>query len=170
MVVGRDEVHSTLEPVSQQPRYQAEQWNPLASDPGKQIAIDDGKQRIENGDNGGLEVAPQNDFDRQNTQVHHVLAQRLSAKTKGGIIIGLILLIILGAILGGVLGSRHDKSSETASPTSLSHSSAPSPSSSSAPSPSSSSAPSPSVTSTQRKIAAVSFISQLSRPNYTSRV
>ncbi|MCJ1429008.1 hypothetical protein MMC29_006921 [Sticta canariensis] len=166
MVVDRDEVHSTLEPVPQQSRYQAEQRNPLPSDPGKQIAldpgkqiaIDGGKQCIEN-DNGGLEVAPQNDFDRQNTQVHHVLAQRLSAKTKGGMI-GLILLIILGvliilgAILGGLLGSRRDKGSETASSTSLSNSSA----------------PSPSVTPTQRKIAAVSFIPQLSGSNYTSRV
>lgn len=152
MVAGSDQGHSTLELVSQHPRYQAEteQWKPLPCDPGKQVALDGGKQWIEHGDKGDLEVAPKEDFDPHKTHARNVLAQRLS-KRRWIIIGGIIgLILILGAVLGGVLGSRH-KSSGTASLTS--------PSNSSAPSPSNSSAPSPSVTPTQRNIAAVSFAS-----------
>lgn len=58
MVAGGDDdqAHSTLEVVSQQSRYhEAQQGNPLPSDPGKQVVPDGGKQLIEN--NGELEVA-----------------------------------------------------------------------------------------------------------------
>ena len=153
MAVGRDRAHSTLEAVSQQ-RLPFDQEKQLAVDKGKQLAVDGGKQWIGNEVNGGLEVALQENNDGQNTQVRHVLAQRLSARRwiMFGGMIGL--LVVLGSVLGGVLGSRHH-SSETASSTNSSASSlSVTPTSSS-----SSSAPSPSVTPIQRNIAAVSFIS-----------
>ncbi|MCJ1429656.1 hypothetical protein MMC29_007571 [Sticta canariensis] len=171
MAVGRDQAHSTLEAASQQrlPFDQERQLAvdggaQLAVDEGKQLALDGGKQWIGNEVNGELEVASQENIDRQNTQVHHVLAQRPSARR--WIVLGGItgLIVILGAVLGGVLGSRH-KSSVTASSTSPSNSST-SPSNSST-SPSNPSAPSPSVTPTQRNIAAVSFTSNSAN---TSRV
>lgn len=151
MVAGSDQAHSTLELVSQQPRSQAEaeQWKPLPSDPGKQVALDDGKQWVEHGDNGDLQVAPKEDFDPHKTHARNVLTQRPSKRSWRWIIIGGIvgLVLVLGAVLGGVLGSRH-KTSGTAS-------SGKAPSTS----PSNSSTPSPSVTPSQRNIAAVSFAS-----------
>ncbi|MCJ1466787.1 hypothetical protein MMC07_005407 [Pseudocyphellaria aurata] len=109
MATGRDQAHSLLEPVTQQPQYEAEQLEPLTNDPEKQVAIDDGKQCIE--DKSGLEVAPieasNEDFDRRTIVVHDIPGQRLSARRRK-ILCGLAgLTIILGAILGGVLGARH---------------------------------------------------------------
>ena len=127
-----DQAFSTLEVVPQL----------LPFDQDRQLAVDGDKQWIGNEVNGGLEVVSQKDVDLQTTQVHHVLAQRLSARRRimfGGIV---GLLVICGAVLGGVLGSRH-QSSVTASSTS----------------PFNSSVPSLSVTPTQRNIAAVSFTS-----------
>ncbi|MCJ1429344.1 hypothetical protein MMC29_007257, partial [Sticta canariensis] len=152
MAVGKDQAYSTLEAVSQQHLPFDQEEKQCAIDANKQPVLDGDKQWIGSEVNGEFKAALQENIDRQNTQVHHVRAQRLSARKwiKWGGVIGLILLIILGAVLGGVLGSRH-KSSVTASLTS----------------PSNSSAPSPSVTPIQRNIAAVSFTSNSAN---TSRV
>ncbi|MCJ1465115.1 hypothetical protein MMC07_003731 [Pseudocyphellaria aurata] len=141
MATGRDQAENTLE-------YQAEQWDPFTNHPGKQVAIDYGKQCIE--DKGGLEVAPNEDsanvdfndhFDRHQTVVHGVPGQRLSARRRK-LFCGLAgLTIILGAILGGVLGARH-KTSATASITPTQHNTT------------------ASVTPTQHNIAAVSYTSK----------
>ncbi|MCJ1422269.1 hypothetical protein MMC29_000149 [Sticta canariensis] len=149
-VAGGDQAHGTLEAVSQQSRYNDEdQSKPLPSDPGKQVAVNGGPQRI--GDGGDLEVDPKvplkEDVGQQKVRVHHILGRSLSAR-RLIIICGITgLIVVIAAVLGGVLGSRHksssDKNSVTASGTS----------------PSNSSATSPFVTPTQRNIAAVSFTS-----------
>ncbi|MCJ1467254.1 hypothetical protein MMC07_005878 [Pseudocyphellaria aurata] len=133
MATGRDQAHSILEPVTQQPQYQAEQLDPLTNVPEKQVAIDEGKQCIE--DKGGLEVAPKEDFDRRKSVVHGVPGQRFSARRRKILCGWAGLTIILGASLGGLfllgrfLGARHKNSATVA------------------------------VTPTQRNIAAVSFTS-----------
>ncbi|MCJ1470234.1 hypothetical protein MMC07_008879 [Pseudocyphellaria aurata] len=121
MATGRGQADSIVELVAQQPQYQAEQLEPLTNDPEKQVAIDGGKQCVE--DKGGLEVAPNDDFanddfnedfDRRKIAIHGVSAQRLTARSRK-ILCGLAgLTIILGAILGGVLGTRHKNSATVA--------------------------------------------------------
>lgn len=122
MAAGRDQAYSTLEAILH--HQTCRQEKPIPTDLGKQVALDDGKQYIVDGD--GIEVAANRDFHAHDVGGHHIQVHQPSRRKRILIVGAVGLIAILAGVLGGVFGSRHT-SSATASPKRLSNSSTISP-------------------------------------------
>ena len=145
MAIGRDQAHSSLEVSPQQSMYQMNrEKRPPPTDLGKHVVPDDGKQSRVNSDRP-LSTDVGKEFVPDDGKRSRVNSGEIGVTTKGDIhtyyvgghvrehqpsrrkwllsVGAVALVVILTAVLGGVLGSRHTRSA-TASPTSLSNSSA----------------------------------------------